>query len=560
MPATRVDGVIAAGRVGTRPDARSDAELLTRFLHHQDDTAFEALVSRHTPALRAVARSWLRAGADVDDAVQATFLVLIRRAAAIRNREVLGPWLCRVTEYTARRLKSQTTRTAPLDHDPPGRPGQPDDGMDEVVTDEVTRLPEKYRRPVQLCYLAGLTTVQAAERLGWPKGTVLTRLARAKKRLHRRLLARGAALTVLAGWTATRAPAVNTWWVWGTVRAARGLLTGAARADLGLSDRTLSLTEGVVEAMLWNKIKMWAALTLLAAPVIGFGLGKWATASPPADDRRAPVAAEPGEAKPVTQIASRDREAPPPAATAKEQAANAEPARPGVPGRRREAIIRLPVGTYVKEVDVPPYGSGRIAWTYEEDRVLGVIEGSVMGVEFEFNTEAEFALSTNGTIYGILTGGKIAHLKFPAQGELGELALYGAMWPLFEPVVSEMLTDLPFSYQFRVQGDRLVISNFRALLAGPNPLGKLGGIIAAEGGGHKELFGVLAYFQALSLAMEGTYTAGDVREKEQPKRKPQFYKPRGTPAGNKAPGAAIGPGIGALAGSVYPQTIPASSN
>jgi RNA polymerase sigma factor (sigma-70 family) len=551
MAATRVDGVFAAGRLPARPDPRADADLLSRFLDQRDDAAFEALVARHTPALRAVARAWLREAADVDDAVQATFLVLVRRAAAIRSRAALGAWLCRVAENVARRLKGQAARTTPLDHDPPSRAAPADDGVREAVTREVARLPEKYRRPVQLCYLGGLTTAQAAERLGWPRGTVLTRLDRAKKRLRRRLAARGAALSALAAAAATRAPALNPWRVWGTARAARGLLTGAAPADLGLSDRALSLTEGVVHAMVWNKLKALAALTLLAAAVLGFGLGRWATAAPAAGERNEPAPAAPGAAKPAGPVGARDREVPPPAA-GKEPAIKSDEARPAVPGRRREAVIRLPVGTFVKEVDVPPHGAGRVTWTYEEDRVLGVIEGSVLGAEFEIHTEAEFTLSSTGTIYGILTGAKIAHLKVPADGELGDLAEYAALWPLFEPMIAEVLTDLPFSYQFRVQGDRLVISNFRALLAGPNPLGKVGGLAAGKDGG--EVLEVLSYFQALALVMEGTYTAGDAREKEQPKRKAPFSKPRGTPGsktgarpGDK-PGAAIGQVVGALAG------------
>src|SRR5262245_33590176 len=559
MSATRVEGVIAAGLLPARPDPRADGELLTRFLEHHNDAAFEALVARHTPALRAVARGWLSQAADVDDAVQATFLVLVKRAASIRNRNALGAWLCRVTENVARRLKGQAARTTALEHDPPGRPADSDNGDAESLAQEVTRLPEKYRRPVQLCYLAGLTTVQAAERLGWPKGTVLTRLDRAKKQLHRRLLARGAAVAVLVAGVATRAPALNPWWVWATVRAARGILVGAMPSDLGISDRTVSLTEGVVHTMVWNKLKMWAALTLLAVAVLGFGLGRWATASPPSGDRREPVATDPGEAKPSAQIAARERDVPPPAAG--KPAVKADDARPGVPGRRREAVIRLPVGTYVKEVDVPPYGSGRVTWTYEEDRVLGIVEGSVMGVEFEFHTEAEFSLSSNGTIYGILTGGKIVHLKFSPDGELGDYAEYAAFWPLFEPMIAEMLTDLPFSYQFRVQGDRLVISNFRALLAGPNPLGKVGGLMAAGGGDPAVL---LSYFQALALVMDGTYTAGDAKEIEQPKRRAPFYKPHSTPptkkGGNREKGAAIGQMIGALTGNAAKQCIPVTSN
>src|SRR5262249_52408730 len=160
------------------------------------------------------------------------------------------------------------------------------------------------------------------------------------------------------------------------VRAARGVHIGAAPADLGVSERTISLTEGVVHAMVWNKLKVWAALTLLAVAVIGFGLGRWATAAPAgSDDRKEPAAgpAEPGAVKPSALVA-KERETPAPTPAAERLAAPEVP-KAAVPGRRREAVIKLPVGTFVKEVDATPYGSGRIAWTYEEDRVLGTIEG-----------------------------------------------------------------------------------------------------------------------------------------------------------------------------------------
>src|SRR5919199_5812899 len=182
--------------------------------------------------------------------------------------------------------------------------------------------------------------------------------------------------------------------------------------------------------------------------------------------------------------------------------AKADEARPGPTGRRREAVIRLPAGTFVKEVDAAPYGSGRLTWTYEEERVLGLIEGSVMGVEFELATEAEYSLSSNGTIYGLLTGVRLNHLRLPDGEPFAQLKPFVGLWPAVEPLVNEVLTDMPFSYQFRVQGDRLVISNFRMLLAGPNPLGKLGGLASQDGA-----LAALSYFQALGAAVEGTYTA-----------------------------------------------------
>jgi RNA polymerase sigma factor (sigma-70 family) len=522
VPAIRLDEVFAAGKAVPRSDPRPDADLLTQFLAG-DDGAFEALVVRYTPTLRAACRGWLAAPADIDDAVQATFLILVRRANAIRSRAALGGWLCGVAENVSRRLKGQMRRHAPLPDDVPAR-ARADDGTAELVAVEVARLPEKYRRPVQLCYFGGLTTAEAAERLGWPRNTVLTRLARAKKQLYGRLLARGAAPGALATIAATRAVAPAAWQVWGTVRAARGLLTGATPGDLGLSERTVSVIEGVVHAMIWNKLKYAALAALLTAAVIGFGVGRWATATAgPADDRRADPTA-PGAAKPAAVVMREEgpKEAAPP---------KIEEGKPGVPGKRREAVIRLPVGTYTKDVDVPPYGAGRVTWTYEEDRVLGTIEASVMGFELEIQTEAEYSLSGNGTIYGLLTGFKISHVKFPAQGELAELGQYAAFWPLIEPMMTEFFTDMPFSYQFRVSGDRLSITNYRALLAGPNPLGKLGGVLAAAEVGE-EVGVVLAFFQAFGMAMEGNYVLADAKPLEAPKRKAPFLKPRGAAPAN----------------------------
>ena len=162
-----------------------------------------------------------------------------------------------------------------------------------------------------------------------------------------------------------------------------------------------------------------------------------------------------------------------------------------------------------------------MTWTYEEDRVLGLIEASVMGVEVEFATEAEYSLSSNGTIYGLLTGVKLNHLRLPAGEEFANIQPFVGLWSLVEPLFSEMLLDLPFSYRFRVQDDRLVITNFRILLAGPNPLGKVGGLLGKDSEGG--IFQALVCFQALGTALEGTYVLEDGKEKERSaprKRKP----------------------------------------
>jgi hypothetical protein len=394
----------------------------------------------------------------------------------------------------------------------------------DLLDEEVARLPEKYRLPVQLCYGAGLTTAEAAQRLGWPKGTVLTRLAWARERLQKCLTRRGVAPALLPGLAATAPPVISGMWVRRTAQAARGLLAGESPATTGVSELTVSLTEGVVRAMMFDRLKCIALAALLTAGLAGFGIRHWASASDGPDNGRKQSVEEaiPRAAFPQPPPVTRPKE---PAAPEGKTTPKADEAQPGTTTRRREAVIRLPVGAFVKEVDASPYGSGRLTWTYEEERVLGLIEASVMGVEVELATEAEYSLSSNGTIYGLITGVRLNHLRLPEGEEFAKLKPFVGLWSAVEPLVNETLIDLPFSYHFRVQGDRLIISHFRILLAGPNPLGKLGGMAAKDG---NEAFVVLAAFQALGTALEGTYNAVDAKEKPGPTRRPLFMKPRNT--------------------------------
>lgn len=530
MPASRLRAALLNHPLAPAADPRPDGELLALFLHRGDEAAFAALVVRHTPAVRAACRSWLRSPADIDDATQATFLVLVRRADSIRDARALPRWLYRVAGNVARRLRRQLAKTGPLPPDVPDRAPPAVDDLADRVAEEVARLPEKYRLPVQLCYTAGLSAAAAAERLGCPRGTVLTRLARGRDLVVRRLAARGATPAALLA-THPAARAVVPGWVAATTRAAKGLLSGVSPAVFGVSERTVTLTEGAVRAMTWKNLRVIAAAAMLATGLIGFGVGRWASADPSGPPR-----------KPAAAAAAAEAVEPLPTA----QPAKADDAKP-VPGRRREAVIRLPAGTFVKEFEAPPYGSGRITWEYQEDQVLGRIEASVMGVEVELATEAEISLSANGTIYGILNSVKLTHVRFPETEDFAQLKPFAGLWPLVEPLVAELTTDLPFSYQFRVGGDRLSIHNFRMLLAGPNPLSK----VAIAHDGAREVVGLLMYFQAVGVAVEGSYTAADVKEKEAPKARPTFKKPVGrtTPpaifrnsTGHAAPAMPLPPG------------------
>jgi RNA polymerase sigma factor (sigma-70 family) len=477
--------------------------LLALFLSQADEAAFAALVLRHTPTVRAVCATWLRGAADIDDAAQATFLVLVKRAETIRDPERLGAWLARVAGYVARRLRKQLDRSAPLPDDPPERSPRPVDDRAELVAAEVAVLPEKYRLPVQLHYAAGLSTPEIAEQLGWPKGTVLTRLDRARKLLERRLIARGLTAAALAGVGVSRS--VSAGWVLATARAGLAWKCGDPATGGGVSERSVSLTEGVVRTMTWNKLRMALAVLMVATGLGGFALGQWGSNKA---DKLKPEAAKPEEKLPAMLPAKAEEPKP---------LLKADEPKPAT-GRRTEAVIKAPSGTFHKKIDAAPYGTGLMIWEFQDEKILGRIEASLPafgGIEFELVTEAEYSLSSNGTIYGVVTGAKVTHLKMPAElkGADGMLALL----PLAEPLLNEVLTDLPFSYQFRLAGDRLTILNYRALLAGPNPFGKTG-LFAGLGGGGDNATALLGYFQVLGTAIEGTYTANDA-EKPEPAKK-----------------------------------------
>ena len=177
----------------------SDGELLGRFLTRNDEAAeaaFAALVTRHGPMVLGTCRALLRDPADAEDAFQATFLVLARRAGSIRGGDALGRWLFGVTRKVARRARIVADRrqTERLDdHQPAAPPDRQAERRElrDVIDEELARLPAASREAVVLCHLEGLTHEQAAARLGWPVGTVRSRLARAREKLRERFTRRG---------------------------------------------------------------------------------------------------------------------------------------------------------------------------------------------------------------------------------------------------------------------------------------------------------------------------------------------------------------------------------
>jgi RNA polymerase sigma-70 factor (ECF subfamily) len=197
---------------------RSDVELLDRFLGAGGpaaELAFTTLVEWHGPMVWRVCRDVLRESNDADDAFQATFLILARRAGSIRQRSSLGPWLYGVALRVARSARSRAVRRRSRERSVEGLEQEEArayaDRLDAapILHEEVGRLPEKYRTPLILCYFEGLTHDQAASQLGWPVGTVRSRLAKARDRLRPRLLRRGVAPSVAILGATGRAEAVT---------------------------------------------------------------------------------------------------------------------------------------------------------------------------------------------------------------------------------------------------------------------------------------------------------------------------------------------------------------
>ena len=282
----------------------TDAQLLDRFARRHDEAAeaaFAALVERHGPMVLGVCRGRLGDTPDAHDAFQATFLVLVRKAGSVRNRDGLAPWLYgvarRVSAHagaaSARRQAAEReagSRLRTVDGGPPGPPVA-------ELWDEVDRLPGPLRTAVVLCYLEGLTHDQAARRLGWPVGTVRSRLARARDTLRTRLTRRGLAPEAVVPWLSLPRFILPTP-VAGPLARAALLAAPKDAAEAGLvSIAAAGLTEGVLRTMTLAATVKFALVPLALAATFAAGAGVLARAQDGPDQRPAPKPApamEPG--------------------------------------------------------------------------------------------------------------------------------------------------------------------------------------------------------------------------------------------------------------------------
>ena len=293
---------LKSGKAGD--SALDDTQLLHRFLSQRDESAFTTIVQRYGAMVWGLCVRRLGETPEAEDAFQATFLVLVRKAASLRGPQLLGPWLYGVAYRTALKLRCQRARRAARETPLPQqiadeRPAAIDSDLSPILDEEINRLPTKYRLPVLLCYVQGLSSDEAAQRLGCAKGTVFSRLSRARDLLRRRLVRRGvdvtigALATVLTENTVLRAaPSLALREI--TIRTS--LLLAAGTAGQTLSAPLAALVEGVVRSMFLSKVK-FVALVVLAVGITGAGtgfLGYRTAAEPPAPKeknvRPAPVA------------------------------------------------------------------------------------------------------------------------------------------------------------------------------------------------------------------------------------------------------------------------------
>ncbi|HEX4610587.1 MAG TPA: sigma-70 family RNA polymerase sigma factor, partial [Urbifossiella sp.] len=276
----------------------TDDHLLERYVRHHDASALAALVGRHGPMVWGVCRRVLRGHHDAEDAFQATFLVLLRKAATIRPGRPVAGWLYGVARKTARYTRATVARRATRERPAEELP-EPEARADErgpgLLDAALGALPDRYRTAIVLCDLEGKTRTEAARECGVPEGTMAGWLTRGRALLARRLARHGIGLSVVASVLSQAAAAGGM---------PRAVLTAALRmvgeviagqqGSRAAPARVVNLMEGVVKTMLLNELKTpGVALGLVLALVLGLGAGLKATGpitDPPAGEKRDPVA------------------------------------------------------------------------------------------------------------------------------------------------------------------------------------------------------------------------------------------------------------------------------
>jgi RNA polymerase sigma factor (sigma-70 family) len=355
----------------------TDCQLLEKFAGSRDETAFAALVQRHGPMVRSVCLRVLHVEQDAEDAFQATFLVLARKAGALRGENAVGPWLYEVAYRVARKAKTAAARRTARERRARGAtPHASISAADwhelrAVLDEEMNRLPRKYRIPLVLCYLGGKTNQEAAGELGWTKGTVSGRLARARDLLRARLRRRGLTLSSAALSAALAPESLSpSLPALGASAAIKVAVRLAAGQEARVSACAAALAKAVLREMFWDRLK-GAAAWLLVLAVVGPAAGVLcyrALAGAPSQAKHGGAAAVARPEPPA--LVKKEASAPPPAdegAKPKPEVVKmAEEPKPGVVWREQatlqfkgwiESLALSPDGKMVAAVGMP---SGRM--------------------------------------------------------------------------------------------------------------------------------------------------------------------------------------------------------
>jgi RNA polymerase sigma factor (sigma-70 family) len=293
----------------------SDSQLLHGFLTGAQPGAFAAVVHRHGPMVWQVCCSLVHDAQDAEDAFQATFLVLVQRAASIRRPELLGNWLYGVAYRVAVRARANAARRRARERNgvemiavsSEGNAGV--DDLRPVVHAELQRLPQKYRAPLLLCYFQGKTSEEAARLLDWPLGTVKGRMSRARELLRGRLLRRGlvtATIAALVAMPTISTAAVPAALLHATINSAHLVAAGKTTLQAAVSARVVALIRGELNTMFLTKLKWSATVTLVLLLAAGTALLAYCAPSPgSAKDSGTPApvalpaAAQPQQEKPT---------------------------------------------------------------------------------------------------------------------------------------------------------------------------------------------------------------------------------------------------------------------
>lgn len=291
--------------------AVTDIDLLYRFAQQRDESAFEELLHRHAAMVLGVCQRTLGNEVDAEDAFQATFLVLVRKAHAIRPPTRVGNWLHGVALRTSLEARRASARRRTKEAQAMPRTAKEDASPElrEVLDEELARLPAKYCEAIVLCDLEGRTGAAAAQQLGCAEGTVASRLSRGRAMLARRLTRRGLGLS-LAGLTAMLAEqsvgaSVSRNLLAGTWKAAILLNAGEA-LDTVVSVKVAALMEGVLKSMLFSNLKIGTALIATCLLLGGLGLAAYQSKTGPGD--AAPQAKAQDKLEPPAKAQERKQE------------------------------------------------------------------------------------------------------------------------------------------------------------------------------------------------------------------------------------------------------------